>query len=97
MESLTRELIDSQLMIFVEVMSEEQRDGVTRWGWVLTKMAGETESRQLEKREFSFEFSSFETARNYALGWIRLNRPALEKAAVQEAIDGIRYRASKTA
>lgn len=97
MEKLTRELIETHLMSFIEVHSEVQRDGVTRWAWVLSPMAGEAYNRQLEDREFSFEFKSFETARNFAFGWIRRNRPDLERAAVQEAKDGIHYRATRRA
>jgi hypothetical protein len=95
MEKLTGEIIESHLMSFIEVHSEVQPDGVTRWAWVLSPMAGEAYNRQLEERELMFEFKSFEAARNYAFGWIRRNRPGLERAAVQEAKDGIHYRATR--
>lgn len=97
MEKLTRELINSHLMSFVEIMSEVQADGATRWGWTLSPMVGESYGRQMEDREFSFEFSSFETARCFAFGWIRRNRPDLERAATQEARDGIHYRSTRRA
>ncbi|MEN2425946.1 hypothetical protein AA0N74_07890 [Chromobacterium vaccinii] len=91
MEKLTRELVEAQLMSFIELHSEVQRDGVTRWAWALSPMAGH--SAELEDRELSFQYKSQETAQNYALGWIRRNRPDLEKAAVREAQAGINYRA----
>lgn len=97
MEKLTRELIETHLMSFIEIKSEEQQDGVTRWAWVLSPMAGEAFNRQLEDREFSFQYKSHDAARNFAFGWIRRNRPDLEKAAVQESKDGIHYRATRRA
>lgn len=94
-EKLTRELIESHLMSFIEIESREQRDGVTRWAWVLSPVAGESHVSDDKDREMSFEFKSFEAARNFALGWIRRHRPMFYAAAVQEAKDGIKYRASR--
>ena len=93
METLTRELIETHLMSFIEIKSEVQRDGVTRWAWVLSPMAGEPHSRQLEENEFEFKYQSHDTARDYAFGWIKRHRPKLLEAAVDEAKAGIKYRA----
>lgn len=93
-ETLTRGLVETHLMSFADVYSEVQRDGVTRWAWALSEAAVGTHPLP-ENRECSFEFASREAAIKYAFGWIRRNRPELEKAAVQEAKDGIRYRAKK--
>lgn len=95
MEKLTRDLIESHLMSCINIHSEEQKDGVTRFAWELSTMAVPAGRYEVEDREFSFEFKSFESARNFAFGWIRRNRPCLEKAAKNEAMEGIRYRASK--
>lgn len=95
-EKLTRALIESHLMSFIEIRSEEQRDNVVRYAWALSSMADEARNRNVEDREWSFEFSSHDAARNFAFGWIRRNRPQLIAAAKKEAKDGIAYRASKT-
>lgn len=94
-EKLTRELIETHLMSFINIMSQQQDDGVTRWAWTLSEMAEEAYNREVEENEFEFRFSSYEAARNFAFGWIRRNRPEYEKAAVREAKEGIQYRASK--
>lgn len=93
-EKLTRELVESHLMSFVELKSRVTPRGTTRWAWILSAMAA-PERRDLEEDEFEFRYKSQEAARNYALGWIRKNRPDLQKAAVQEAADGIHYRATR--
>jgi len=95
METLTRDLIEYHLMSCIEIHSEEQRDGVTRFAWSLSEMAVPTGRLEVEEREWSFQYKSFEAARNFAFGWIRRNRPDLESAAKTEAIEGIHYRASK--
>lgn len=95
MEKLTRELIKSHLMSCINIHSQEQQDGATRFAWELSAMAAPAGRYEVEEREFSFEFKSHESARNFAFGWIRRNRPDLEVAAKNEAIEGIRYRASK--
>lgn len=96
-ESLTKELVESHLMSCIDIHSQEQRDGVTRYAWALNEMAEPAGRLAVEDREWSFEFSSRESATNFALMWIRQNRPDLEKAAVAEAREGMRYRASKVA
>lgn len=98
MEALTRDLINSHLMSFIETHSAVQRDGVTRWAWSLSEVADSIRRRaEIEDREWSYEFQSFEAARDFALGWIRTNRQDLVRAATQEAKDGIHYRASRRA
>lgn len=97
METLTSELVDAHMMSFIEIMSEAQADGVTRYAWALSPMAGEPASSGAEDHEWSFEYSSHDAARNFALGWLRRNRPELERAAVKEAWAGIRYRATQGA
>jgi len=92
-EKLTRGLVEDHLMSYIEIKSEVQGDGVTRWAWCLSALAGEPPNGEIEKREFSFEFKSHDAARNFAFGWVRRNRPMLERAAVLEARSGIRYRA----
>lgn len=94
METLTRDLIETHLMSSIDIHSEEQKDGVTRFAWALSKMATPHNDRETDEREWSFEFKSYDSARNFALGWIRKHRPDLERAAKQEAIEGIKYRAS---
>lgn len=94
MEQLTRSLVESHLMSFIEIYSEEQDDGVVRWAWALSPMADGGIYREIVDSELSFKFKSREAAINYAFGWIRRNRKDIEKAAVKEAKEGIRYRAS---
>lgn len=91
MEQLTRDLIETHLLSYVEFRSEETRNG-TRWAWCLSPMANASYGSEVAAHEWSFEYKSFEAARNYALKWLRENRKDLEAAAVQEARDGIRYR-----
>lgn len=97
METVTAELIDTHLMSFIEIYSAEQRDGVTRYAWNLSPMANAEFRRECEPHEFSYEYESHASARRYAFGWIRRNRPDLREAARHEAIDGIRYRAKMAA
>ena len=93
MEKLTRELIESHLMSCINIHSEEQKDGITRFAWELTRRLAPQDDTN--ETEWEYKFKSYETARNFAFGWIRRNRPDLEKAAKSEALEGIRYRASK--
>lgn len=93
MEKLTRELIESHLMSCVNIHSEEQKDGVTRFAWELTMRKAPQD--EIEETEWEYKFSSYSSARNFAFGWIRRNRPDLVTAAKSEAIEGIKYRASK--
>lgn len=96
MEKLTRELIDSHLMSFIETSSAVQRDGVTRWAWSLSSVAAHRRGQQeVEGREWSYEFRSFETARDFALGWIRTEMKDLVRAATDAAKEGIRYRSTR--
>lgn len=116
METLTRELVEAHLMSCVEINSAVQGDGVRRWAWRLTPMAGRKYDHRADKeikemdRElgmkrnppgvgagYSYEYSSREAAINFAFGWIRRNRPDLERAATAEAREGIRYRAAGSA
>lgn len=90
MEKLTRALVESHLMSFVDIVSEAQADGVTRWAWGINQEYSNTP--YCEDKEWSFQFKTFETARNYAFGWIRRNRKDLMRAAVSEARKGIEYR-----
>ena len=91
METLTRELIESHLMSFIETSEDPS---TRRWAWSLSDLATEP-ARTLAPEEGVYRFKTHETARNFAFGWIRANRPDLERAAVHEAREGIRYRASR--
>jgi hypothetical protein len=93
-EKLTRDLIETHLMSCINIHSAEQKDGVIRFAWELVMRKAPQD--EIEEHEFDHRFSSHEAAKNYAFGWIRRNRPDLEKAAVQEAKDGIHYRASRS-
>lgn len=95
MEKLTQDLIETHMMSFIDIHSEEQNDGVTRFAWALNEMSEPERGREIKDREWSFQYKSFEAARDYAFGWIRRNAPHLVAAAKQEALDGIKYRASK--
>ena len=91
-EKLTRQLVESHLMSFIEICSEKQRDGVVRWAWGLTEMAG---AKQHDGQQFEYKFSSSEAATKFAIGWIKRNNPNLVAIAKSEALEGIRYRALK--
>lgn len=92
-ENLTRELVESHLMSFIEIQQETGARGVVRYAWTLSPMCGGPINRQMEPAEGRFSYKSAESVRNHAMGWIRKNRPDLEKAAAKEALEGIRYRA----
>ena len=78
MEKLTRRLIESHLMDCVEIHSAVQKDGVLRFAWSLSYVATPHTDRELEEKEWSYEFKSSDSARDFALGWICKNQPDLE-------------------
>lgn len=95
MEKLTQELIEAHMCSFIETHGKKQGDGVVRYAWGLTEMAT---GQRLRDTEFSdYKFESAASAQNFAIGWIRRNKPNLEQIAKNEAIAGIKYRASKRA
>jgi len=88
-EKLTRALIECHLMSFIEI---EKKEGAERWAWGLSEMAVPRAEAGVDG---IYKFTSAQAAQNYAFGWIRRNRPDIERIAMQEAKDGIAYRASK--
>ena len=94
MNFVDHRLVESHLMSYVEIMSEEQRDGIVRWAWTFSPTAvKEHEKAECEASEWEFRFESHESAARYALGWLRRNRPAWVRAAEKEALEGVYYRA----
>lgn len=94
-EKLTRGLIEDHLFSAIELSSKECRDGNVRWAWCLSPLGRCPPNENLHPDEDQYRFESRETAMKFAFGWIKRNRPDLERAAVAEARDGIRYRASR--
>lgn len=98
MEVLTHELIELEFVSIVETKSKVQGDGVERWSWdfvvqpfahpMLENIPAPGVAGDLD----AFRFSSNDAAWNYAMGWIRRNRPQWWRAAKHEAEDGVRYR-----
>lgn len=98
MEVLTRELIESEFAMIVETKSKEFGSGAVRWSWDFmrepythdtfedTPMSGTVGDID------AFKFRSHEAAWNYAMGWIRRNRPSWWGAAKRQAEEGVRYR-----
>ena len=94
-ELITKALIESHLMSFIEVHQNKVTQGDGTYAWHLTAMVGGPVNRLLEPGEGQFKFKTAVTAKADALNWIRKNRPDLEKAAVKEAAESIRYRTWK--
>jgi hypothetical protein len=96
-ETLSRELVETHLMSYIDTFSARQPDGVIRWAWALSDVARDESSGRTNPLddEYEFKFRSYEAARDFAFGWIRRNRPALERAAVRDAGEGTRYRAAR--
>ena len=78
--------------LFLPSFYEIERDG-DKFAWVLSPMAGEDGRGQLAENEGVARFASHETARAYAEGWIRRNRPDLLAAAKREAALAAQYAA----
>lgn len=101
MEKLTHELIESHLMGIFEFKSNDQGNRVVRWAWDFAPQAERFPTFDNVPRYGTvgdidaFRFSSYEAARNYAMGWVRRNRPSWWDAAKREAEAGIRYRATR--
>lgn len=92
-EKVTADLIRLHMMAFVDITPEAGADGVVRWAWNLSPMAEPlTSVEEVGAMAFEPRFTSFEAARNFAIGWLRRHRPQLERNAVIEAEEGVRYR-----
>lgn len=94
------EMVDAYLLDYVVTWSETQRDGVDRWAWDLSEMVDAPLRLDVDgakqARTCSFEFSTQAKCQNYAIKWLRDNRPELVRAATWTVGEGIRQRAMST-
>ena len=91
MESLTRALVQAQMMSLIEVFREDDR-----WDWDLTEIGASITKRRPSEDHDSARFSSRDDALLNAFRWAAALAPELEKAAVAEALHGIQYRAARS-
>lgn len=99
-EKLTRELIESHLFSMIDVIDQRQGDGVYRWAWDwspfgATFLPDENQERLDSAPVGVFKFESRDSAMRFAFKWISENLPRLEDAAVDEAREGLKYRAAQ--
>lgn len=87
-------MVDAYLLDYVVTWSEPQRDGVERWAWHLSEMVDAPlrfdQAGAVQARACSFEFSTQLQCNNYAIKWLRENRPELVHAATATVQEGIR-------
>ncbi len=94
-EQLTKELVDAEISSYIAVSSAPQRDDVVRWAWWLEReMDGVGRNIPFYDEERQYKFETGVKATNFAVNWIRENRPDLAERAKQAAFDGIKYRAT---
>lgn len=101
-EKLTRDLIESHLFSLIDLRDQKQPDGVYRWAWDWSEFG--TTFLFAEKPDVVesapvgvHRFASRDSAMRFAFMWISQNLPNMEEVAVNEAREGLRYRAAQKA
>ena len=99
-ELLSRELIESHLFSMIDLTDQRQSDGVYRWAWDWsvfgTTFLQEEDQVALDSAPVNtHKFESRDSAMRFAFMWISQNLRNLEDAAINEAREGLRYRAAK--